>query len=522
MALLRNFATVGVATMASRVLGFVRDIFLAAAVGTGFVADAFVVAQRFPNLFRRIFAEGAFNAAFIPLFAKELEGRDAAAAKRFAEEAMAGLAFVLLLLTALAEIAMPWLMLGLAPGFSGDPEKFDLAVLLTRIAFPYLFLVSISALLAGVLNALRRFAAAAFAPALLNVALIAALLVIHWQGLIETREAGIILAWGVTAGGVLQILLLLFALRHEGFTLRLVRPRWTPGMKRLVQLGIPGVLAGGIVQFNIVIGTIIASMQEGAVSYLYYADRLYQLPLGVVGVAIGVVLLPELSRRLKAGDQGAVEHTQNRSIEFAMLLTLPAALALALVPGPIVQVLFERGAFDAHATRQTALALGAFAIGLPAFVLVKLLQPGFFAREDTKTPMHYAGAAMVVNVVFSLALFPVIGHVGIALATTLSGWVNAGLLGWMLARRGHLRADRPLASRLARIAVASIAMGLGLILALWVLSPLLARGASFAAQGTGLALLCGFGAVVYFAMTFALGVIKPSELRGLLTRRRAA
>ena len=237
------------------------------------------------------------------------------------------------------------------------------------------------------------------------------------------------------------------AARAWAWTAKLRWPRLTPGVRRLVKLGIPGVIAGGITQFNILIGTIIASMQESAVSFLYYADRIYQLPLGVVGIAIGVVLLPDLSRSLRSGDDAAVSASQNRSLEFAMLLTLPASVALFVVPGPIIQVLFERGAFTAADTEATALALAAFAWGLPAFVMIKVFSPAFFAREDTKTPMYYAGAGLVVNVALSLALFPFFGHVGIAVATTISGWVNALLLLGTLYRRGFFATDAALRRR---------------------------------------------------------------------------
>jgi putative peptidoglycan lipid II flippase len=345
MKLYRAFATVGGLTMASRILGFVRDILIAAALGTGIVADAFFVAFRFPNLFRRLFGEGAFNAAFVPLFAKKLEGEGQPAAVSFAEEAMAGLLFVLLVVTAIAEIAMPWIMLVLAPGFVADHDKYDLAVTLTQIAFPYLTCMCIVALLSGVLNSLRRFTAAAAAPILLNVVLIAAITYAIWSGYARSPAAGWVLAVGVTIAGFVQLAALWIAVKRAGLSLKLRRPRWTPDMQRLVQLGVPGLLAGGITQINIVVGTIIASLQAGAVSYLYYADRLYQLPLGIVGVAIGVVLLPELARKLRAGDKVAAMDSQNRSLEFALLLTLPAAVALTVAAQPIISVLFERGAF---------------------------------------------------------------------------------------------------------------------------------------------------------------------------------
>ncbi|MEO1264865.1 MAG: murein biosynthesis integral membrane protein MurJ, partial [Pseudomonadota bacterium] len=294
--LYRAFATVGGLTLVSRVLGFARDILIAAALGTGGVADAFFVAFRFPNLFRRLFGEGAFNAAFVPLYAKRLEGEGAAAASRFAGEALSGLATVILVLSAVAILAMPWLMFGLAPGFADEPEKFALSVTLSQITFPYLLCMSVVALLSGVLNSHRRYWAAAAAPIVLNVVLITAILIAIQSGYAGAAGAGYVLSIGVTLAGLAQLALLWFAVRRAGIRLSIPRPRWSADMKALVSLGLPGLLAGGITQINIVIGTIIASLQAGAVSYLYYADRLYQLPLGIVGIAVGVVLLPELAR----------------------------------------------------------------------------------------------------------------------------------------------------------------------------------------------------------------------------------
>ncbi|ODN72212.1 putative peptidoglycan biosynthesis protein MurJ [Methylobrevis pamukkalensis] len=420
MNLLKNFATVGVATLVSRVLGFARDVFMATMIGSGPIADAFFVAFRLPNLFRRLFAEGAFNAAFVPLFARAVEEGGAPRARAFAEEILAALLFTLILVTALAELAMPVLVYALAPGFADDPAKFGLSVDMTRIMFPYLLCMSLTAMASGMLNSMGRFALAGFVPSLLNVVLVGALAWIWLDGTAGTAEAAFVLSWAVCAAGFIQLGALVIGLRAIGFSLRPRRPRMTPGVKRLLVLGVPGVIAGGITQINIVVGTIIASTQASAVSYLYYADRLYQLPLGVVGVAIGVVLLPDITRQLRSATPETAIHTQNRALEFSMALTLPAAVALMVVPVEVIRVLFERGAFTAADSAATGAALAAYAAGLPAFVAIKVFQPGYFAREDTKTPTIHAGISMVVNVGLALALFPAFAHVGIAAATSVA------------------------------------------------------------------------------------------------------
>ncbi len=519
--LLRAFATVGGLTMVSRLLGFVRDILIAAALGSGVVADAFFVAFRFPNLFRRLFGEGAFNAAFVPLYAKRLEGEGPTEARRFAEEALSVLFFTLLVLSTVFILAMPWLMLVLAPGFADTPSKYDLAVLLSQIAFPYLLCMSLVALLSGILNSLGRFWAAAAAPILLNIVLIGAISIAIYLGFAEKNGAGIILAVGVTVAGLAQLLMLWIAVRRAGVRLSVRWPRYTPGVRRLVELGIPGVIAGGITQINIVVGTVIASMQDGAVSYLYYADRLYQLPLGIVGVAIGVVLLPELARKVRAGDDAAALVSQNRSLEFALMLTIPAAVALTVAAEPIIRVLFERGAFTVADTEATALALAAFAIGLPAFVLIKVFQPAFFAREDTRTPMYYAGVNMALNVAGSLAFFFLFRswgyppHVGIALATSIAGWANALLLWVSLVRRNQFRSDGRLLRNLPIIALASLAMGGALWLAIPHLLPFVAPDASLLVQAAALGALVGLGLVVFFGLVVVGGALDLKQVRRL-------
>jgi len=524
MKLYRAFATVGGLTMVSRILGFMRDILLARVFGTGLVADAFVVAFRFPNLFRRLFGEGAFNSAFVPLFARRLEGEGPAAARQFAEEAMAGLVFVLLLLSALCMLSMPWLMYGLAPGFASNAEKFDLAVVMSQIAFPYLLCMSLVALMSGILNSLGKFVESSSVSIVLNLTLMAAMLLSLALGYGNDRTAGLIQAWGIFAAGILQLVLLVDGLRRNGMLLRLRRPRMTEGVRRLVTLGIPGVVAGGVTQINIVIGGMIASFQQGAVSYLYYADRLYELPLAIIGIAIGVVLLPDISRHLRAGDDVAVMDSQNRSLEFAMLLTVPAAVALAVVPHPIVSVLFERGAFHAADSRNVANALAIFALGLPSFVMIKVFSPAYFAREDTQTPMRYAVISLTANTVGSVGLFWLFGwlgyqpHLGIAVATTLGGWLNAALLYHTLVARGHYVADARLGRVLPMILLASALMGVALWLTADWLDPWLMATQGVLTRGTALAILVGIGLLVYALAILATGALGLRQLRGFLRR----
>lgn len=528
MNLLRSAATVGGTTFLSRILGFLRDMMVASALGTGPIADAFFVAFRFPNLFRRLFGEGAFNAAFVPLFAKRLEGEGREAARAFAEEALSGLVFILLAITIIAEITMPFLMYGLAPGFSETPDKFDLAVLLTRITMPYLLCMSLVALMSGVLNSFGKFVESSSVSIVLNGVMMVATLIGMWLGYQNEPMAGVIQAWGVFAAGIFQLGLLMDGLRRNNILLKLRRPRMTEGMRRLIRLGIPGVIAGGVTQINIVIGTVIASMQNGAVSYLYYADRLYELPLAIVGIAIGVVLLPDVARHLRAGNHESVMDSQNRSLEFAALLTMPAAVALAVVPGPIIAGLFERGAFTAADTPATAYALAIFAIGLPSFVLIKVFSPSYFAREDTKTPMIYATISLTANTLGSIALFflfrayGLMPHLGIAVATTLGGFLNAGLLYATLARRGFFVADKRLKRTLPRIFLASAIMGVVLWFVADALGGHFQPPTSELTRAMALMALVGSGLLAYAVAVFATGALDARKLRGFLLRRTPA
>lgn len=539
MNILRSAATVSAMTLLSRVLGFVRDVAIAGFLGAGPVADAFVAAFQFPNLFRRLFAEGAFNAAFIPLFAKRLEAGGQAASWHFAEQALALLLPLLLLLTGLAIAFMPWLVYVIAPGFDGalagtiknalsglfgmfggapatglpDTGKLGLTIIFGRILFPYLLFVSLLALYSGILQSYGRFAVAAFAPVLLNVMAIGALLAAWAMDL----APGLSLVWAIAVSGLVQLLLVMGACARMGLTLRLRLPRLSPETRQFGVLFLPGLIAGGITQINLLIGGIIASFQAGARAWLYYADRIYQFPLGLVGVAVGIVLLPALARQLRSGDKAGAESAQNRALEGAMLLTLPAAAALAALALPITQTLFERGAFTGADAVATARALFVYALGLPAFVLIKVFSPAFFAREDTRTPLRFALYSVAVNIGLGLALFPPFGHVGMALATTLASWLNAGLLIARLRTLGHHTPDRRLQSRLPRIFAASILMGFAMgLLAVW-LEPAWQGGI-----GQRLAVLSGLvllGMVLYGGLVLVFRAAHLNDLQAGLRRK---
>ena len=514
MRLLQSIATVGGFTLVSRVLGFVRDILIAAVLGAGAGADVFFVAFKLPNLFRRLFAEGAFSMAFVPMFAGRVESDGIRSAKIFAEAAFSILFWVLLVFVVVVQIAMPLVMLGFAPGFAGNPEKFSLAVELTRITFPYLLFISLVSLMAGVLNSLGRFAAAAATPILLNLCLIGAIL-----GLANYMpSAGHALAWGVAGAGVVQFVWLYVACGRQGVWLKLPRPRLGPDVRDLMKRMAPVAVGAGIYQINLVVDTVIASLlPTGSISYLFYADRVNQLPLGVLGVAVGTALLPLLSRQVRADDVAGALHSQNRAVEFSLLLTLPAAAALMVIADPVIRVLFERGAFGATETAATAAALAVYAAGLPAYVLVKALAPGFFGRGDTATPVKIAVLCMFVNLALNLILMGPFKHVGIAAATVVSSWLNAGLMAYFLSRRGHLVIDSRLSGRLPGMIAASAGMAVTLYFALPLLGPSLAG--PMADRALALAILVGGGMVVFGGLVLAFGAARPGDLKALYRGR---
>ena len=484
MSLGRAIATVGSFTLLSRVVGFVRDIVLSAVLGSGAVADAFFVAFKLPNFFRRLFAEGAFSAAFVPLFARELHegGREEALA--FARQAQAALLLVLLPFAVILMLAMPGVMAVLAPGMRDEGPTFAMAVEFGRITFPYLLFISLASLYGGVLNSIDRFAHVAATPVLLNLTLIGAVL-----GLTPfLPNSGYAAAIGVAVAGVLQWLWLLIACARDDVGMRLVRPRWTARVARLVKLATPVAIGGGVQQISVMLDVVWASLLPvGTISALYYADRIAQLPLGVVGIAIGTALLPMLARELRAGNTASAMASQNRAIEYGLLFSLPAALALWMLAEPIIRILFEHGRFTAQDTMRTASALAAFSVGLPAFVVVKALTSSFFAREDTRTPLYIALVSISANVLLNVVFLygTSLAQSGIALASSLSGWLNTALLAIVLVRRGQWIPDARLGTRSLGIAAATLGMGGALWAGLWGLAPWMAH-ASLVGVGAGL------------------------------------
>lgn len=527
MPLLRAIATVGGFTLVSRLTGFLRDVLIAAMLGAGPVADAFFVAFKLPNFFRRLTAEGSLTVAFVPLYAGLLETDGPEVAREFAREVLAVLAAGLTAFSAAMILAMPWVMVVLAPGFIDTPERFDLAVEFTRVTFPYLPLISLVALFGGMLNSHDRFAAMASAPILLNLILVAALLT-AWATLDgvpgidrEARvEIGVALSWGVAVAGLAQFLWLVEACRREGILPRPAWPRWTKRVAELLRLMGPAMLGAGVIQVNLLIDVILAStLPTGSISFLYYADRVNQLPLGVVGVAIGTALLPAISRQVRRGDDAGAIDTTNRGLEIGLLLTLPAALGLAVLADPIIAVLFERGAFDGIARQAAAAALIAYAAGLPAFVLVKIFQPGFFAAKDTATPVKIAIVAVAINVVLNLLLMQVLAHVGLALATAISSWANAAMLAAVLARRGRFAIDARLRRMAPRLLLAALMMAAVVWLAGDRVSVMLGGDWSGSLRGAGALLgLIALAVVVHFGAAMMLGAANPREMLAALRR----
>jgi putative peptidoglycan lipid II flippase len=520
MKLARSLGSIGGLTLASRVLALVRDSLQARYVGANFASDAFLVAFRLPNMFRAFFAEGAFSAAFIPMFNRKLADGGRGPAFEFAERALAVLFAFLAVMTVVMLVAAWPLTAALSGGFhkqNPSHEEFAFAVELSRITIPYLMLICLASLFGGILNSLDKFWVNAAAPILLNIAMVAALFLFNGTPF-ETARAQ---AVAVPIGGVLQLIWLAVACRAAGVSLRPRLPRLDPEVRKLMKLILPAAVGAGAVQLNLVISTALSGylLGEGSISYIYYADRLNQLPLGMIGIGLGTILLPTISRLLGKGEEVEAMETQNRGMELALFLTLPAMVALIVAAEPIVRGLFQYGHFDAADTVACAWALAGFSIGLPAYVLVKVLTPGYYARQDTKTPVRYAIISVVVNIVANLILIPLIGYIGPPLATAISSTVNVVLLYRMLAKRGHFVADAQLKRRLPRLALAAVLMGGALYGFDWLLDPWL-NGTMVARYGA-LVVLVGAGCAVYAVACFVTGAFRLSDLKALVRRRAA-
>lgn len=515
MSFARSLFTVSGLTVMSRVAGFVRDTLTAMYLGAGPVADAFFVAQRLPNLFRSLFAEGAFTAAFVPLYTTEQERHGQEAAQRFAGQALMLLLAGLLPFSVVVMLFMPQVMLLLAPGFENTPEKYQIAVHFSTITFPYLALISVTALQTGVLNAQGRFGPGAAAPIAFNLVLIAGLFLarfLNW-------DVGYALAWSVTISGAVQMLWLMVSCYRARVSIPLVRPQLGEASKRLFRRIGPGAIGAGAAQVNLLISTILAStLPTGAVSYLFYADRLNQLPLGIVGIAVATTLLPLLSRHIEAGRDGHARHYMGRAIEFCLMLGLPATIGLALAAQPIIQTLFEHGKFTHEDTLATAETLAAYSLGIPAFLLVKAFAAGFFARHDTATPVKVALVAMAVNVMASVLLLGLLKHTGIALANSLAVWTNAVLLYISLRRKIGAIGDATLLRRVPRLLLSAFCMSV----ATWVLVILTADwfpGSGLGHKAMALSGIIGISSVVYAVLLQITGAFKLQELLALLRRK---
>ncbi|MES3151615.1 murein biosynthesis integral membrane protein MurJ [Sphingomonas faeni] len=521
MNLAKALGSVGGLTLASRILGLVRDSLFARFVGAGFASDAFLIAFRLPNMFRALFAEGAFSAAFIPMFNRKVGAKDGNGLPdgiAFAEDALSVLLPTLLVMTVLLEATawpVTWLLTG---GFNDiGAEKFAFAVHLSRITLPYLLLISLVSLLGGILNSLHKFWINAAAPILLNATLIAALLLFHeHEQLLTARNQAI----AVTVSGALQLLWLIYACRASGVRLRLKRPQLNPDVKRLMSLIWPAAAGAGAVQINLVVSTALAAalLPAGSVSYIYFADRLNQLPLGLIGIGLGTVLLPTISRQLGRGEDAEAMATQNRGMELALFLTLPATVALIVCGGPIIAALFQHGKFTAAQTLPTAQALAAFSIGLPSYILVKVLTPGYYARSDTRTPVRYATMSMVVNLVLNLAFIKPLGHMGPPLATAIASTVNVAMLYRTLVRRGHFVPDARLVRRTWRLLVAALIMGVVMYFLNDLFQPFV-TGSSIQRWGAMLVLVAT-GGVVYAIATLLTGAFRLGDISTLLRRSR--
>lgn len=515
MKLLKAMATVAGLTGISRILGFIRDIMTAAILGAGPVADAFIVALKLPNFFRRVTAEGAFSVSFVPLYTKKLETEGEAAADGFASNTFAVMTAFLAPFTIGAMVAMPWVIYAIAPGFEPGEERYDLAVEYTRVTFPYLILMSLTALLGGVLNARGRFAPFAAAPILFNLTLIVAL----YCASPHLATPGHALSWGLLAAGILQLVGLFLCIKWQKINIRPRLPRIDADIKRLFKIMGPGVIGAGVVHVNLFADIIIASLlEEGAISYLYYADRLNQLPLGIVGIAVGTALLPMLSQALSAGKGEEAQHLFNRALEVCLLLALPAAAALMIAAEPLIRVLFERGAFTGEATLKTAHVLMGYALGLPAYIASKVFSTAYWSRHDTTTPVKISIFCALLNIALALCFIQFIGVGGIALATGLVGWVQFFLLKRGLKAMEASAFDQRFRRAAPRIVLSTCIMGAALYITALVSHDY--YDGTALQKTLALVALVGTGLITYGLAATLTGAVNLNELKKYMTRRK--
>ncbi|MAF28383.1 MAG: murein biosynthesis integral membrane protein MurJ [Croceicoccus sp.] len=523
MSLVRNVGTIGGLTALSRVFGFARDMLLARVLGAGAAADAFQLAFILPNTFRRLFAEGAFSVAFVPMYTRRLHSDEGeAAANRFANDTLSVFVWILLGFSALAMLAMPGIVWLLAREYQEVPGKFELSVMLSRVTFPYLALVSLVAMLSGVLNARSRFAPGAFVPVLLNIVLISGLGAGYYIGHTGGSEADIAtaLAISVPVAGAVQLAYMFWAVRKAGVALKITRPHFTPEVKRLGMLILPATFGAGIYQISQFVDTFFAtSLPQGSLTLLKLADRLNQMPLGIVGIALGTAILPMLARHIQTGDTREAQRLQSNAVEMATLLTLPAAAALAICAPAFTTAFFVGGKMTATDGLIMGRIVMALVAGLPSYVLVKVFQPAFFSRADTKTPVWIAAGALVINIAINFYVVPRYGIVGLAAATAITSTLNVLTLYTVLQMRGWFHFTAKLGGRIARQLVATAAMGA----ALWFLVPLMADryGGTVIERVWSLGALVGAGMAVFFVTAWLIGAL-DKDLIAQLRRKRAA
>ena len=488
-------------TLISRILGYLRDILIAIFLGASIFADAFFVAFRLPNTFRRLFAEGTFNAAFIPSYTSA-KIEDKKKGKKFADDVLSSLLVILLFIVTIVEIFTPYLIYIIAPGFLEDEIKFNLAVELTRITFPFLLFVSLSSFFAGILNSNNKFAAAAAAPIILNVVLILSLIYSYIRGLDYSRQ----LSYGVTLAGIIQLFFLIYVTKKFYKPVLNFKFRLNNKVKFFFNKLLPSILSSGVTQINILVGTIIASFQTGAVSYLYYADRVYQINLAIAGIAVGTVSLPVLSKAFKSKNLKKISNIQNKSFELSLLFSIPASFGLIFASKEIVNALFGYGSFSVNDVEMTAVALKFFGFGVPAFALIKILSNFFFARDNTKTPFYISALVVFLNILISVSFFNKIGFTIIPIATSISTWFGVFIYIYLLNSKKILLLKNQLMINFIKILISTIIMSAILLISLDNFASYLDYNYNY--KAVYLISIIGFVGIFYLLSCYLLGILK--------------